>query len=123
MGRMAHGGVGSVPAAVGPGSVDVPLAMRRHAPGRGQPGDVVAVDLAPDAFRLAWREPLQNERSSNAFRMPSIHPQQSATSSACAWRHRRRSRAFLVNLQPQFCVAIVIDRQPSSRMPPPSESA
>ena len=48
-----------LPATIRPGGVDVPLAVPGHAARRSQPGDVFAVDLAPDALRFAAGVPLQ----------------------------------------------------------------
>ena len=47
----AHRSIGRGPAAVGLGGVDLPLTVRRHAAGLGQPRDVAAIDLAPDVLR------------------------------------------------------------------------
>ncbi len=52
-------GIGRVPAAVGLGRIHLPLAVRRHAAGRGQPRHMLAVDLAPDASRPPRRIALQ----------------------------------------------------------------
>ena len=56
---VADGGVSGVPATIRFRGVDLPLAVRGHAAGRSQPGDVIAVDLAPHALRPARRVPLQ----------------------------------------------------------------
>ena len=75
--------------------VHLTLTVWSHAPRRGQPRDVAAVDLAPDAARRAWCEPLQKrvfvERLLEAW---SIQPQYSATSRACAYVTVGRPEAF-----------------------------
>ena len=92
--RAAHGSVRRVPAAIRLGSIDLPLAVWRHAPGRGEPRDMIAIDLAPDTSRLPRRVALEKRLSSNALRMPSIHPQHRATSRACAIATDARPEPF-----------------------------
>ena len=71
--------------------------------------------------RLTWLQMLfavrgvnrwRNERSSNALRMPSIHPQHSAMSSACACVTVGEAGVLLVDLEPDLGLAIVIGAQP-----------
>ena len=57
--RAADRRVGRVPAAVGFGGIHLPLAVRRHAPRRGQSRHMIAIDLAPETFRPPRRESLQ----------------------------------------------------------------
>jgi len=62
----------------------VTLPRGLHASGLHQALYVAAVDLGPAAFRSARREALQEGFVVEALRIPSIHPQHSATSIACA---------------------------------------
>src|SRR6202034_934808 len=63
-------GVGPVPAAVGPGPLDLPQTRGPH-PARGDQGlGLVSVDLGPAAAGAAGREPLPPEMRVNGALLP-----------------------------------------------------
>lgn len=85
-----------------------------HAAGGLQPGDVVTVDLAPDALRPARREALQVR----AFveRLPDAvdpAPAERHVQRLCGG-HGRHAGILLVNPQPHFRLAGVVRGQPPS---------
>ena len=110
--RAADRRIGRVPAAIGLGGIHLPLAVRRHAAGRGQPRHMVAIDLAPDASRPPRRIALQKrlfvERLADAVD-PS--PAQGDVE-RLRIGHRRQARTFLVNLQPDLGLARVVRFHP-----------
>src|SRR5580765_8401202 len=111
-GRAAHGRIGRGPAAVGLGLIDLPAAVRSHAAGRSQAGDMVTVDLAPYAPRRARCVPLQ-ERAFVEALANAVNPSPAERHiQRLRGRHGGESGTFLVDLQPELRLPRVVSGQP-----------
>src|SRR5262245_60542814 len=89
------------------------LAVRCHTARRGQPGHVLAIDLAPDALRSTRRVPLQKRAAVEGLADAVDPPPTECHIERLCGRHGRDTGALFEDPQPHFSFAVVIEREPA----------